>query len=419
MKERLSDIRILYVRELRSALRERNIIINSILLPIFLYPAMLWIGYSGITFVSGQSELVPSRVMFENLPRAHTDFTELIESEETLESATNSDPEAAIREGSLDLLVRFLQAEEDIPMFSDNFRVELVFDAAKDRSRTARSRVRRHLNDYRQTYLLETAELAGVSPGELQQVWVEDRNIATGREMGQFILGLIVPMFLIIMLSVGGLYPAIDSTAGERENSTWETLMTIAPERSSILISKYLYVATMSFSAGMLNVAAMTFSMKAILTALVGDDVSGLTIRLPLASVPVIVLGAALMALFIAAGMMILASFARTFKEGQSMVGPFYIAMILPLMFLQVPDIEFTPTLAAVPIANVTLMFREAIAGIYQWPQIGITIAVEVVTIALALAAAAKVLQYEDFVLGGYSGSFGKFFKQRLMARSR
>ncbi len=64
-------------------------------------------------------------------------------------------------------------------------------------------------------------------------------------------------------------------------------------------------------------------------------------------------------------------------------------------------------------------MFREAIAGIYHWPQIGITIAVEVVTIALALAAAAKVLQYEDFVLGGYSGSFGKFFKQRLMARSR
>ena len=419
MKERLSDIRILYVRELRSALRERNIIINSILLPIFLYPAMLWIGYSGITFVAGQSELVPSRVMFENLPRAHTNFSELIESEETLEPATTSDPEAAIREGSLDLLVRFLQAREDIPMFADNFRVELVYDASKDRSRTAQTRLRRHLNDYRQTYLLETAERAGVAPGELQQMWVEDRNIATGREMGQFILGLIVPMFLIIMLSVGGLYPAIDSTAGERENSTWETLMTVAPERSSILISKYLYVATMSFSAGMLNVAAMTFSMKTILTALVGEDVSGLTIRLPLASVPVIVLGAALMALFIAAGMMILASFARTFKEGQSMVGPFYIAMILPLMFLQVPDIEFTPRLAAIPIANVTLMFREAIAGIYHWPQIGITIAVEVVTIALALAAAAKVLQYEDFVLGGYSGSFGKFFKQRLMAQSR
>ena len=419
MRERVADIRTLYVRELRSALRERNIVINSILLPIFLYPLMLWIGYSGITFVAGQSDLVPSRVMFDNLPVAHSGFSELIESEDTLESTTTSDPEAAIRDGSLDLLVRFLEPREDIPMFADNFRAELVYDASKDRSRTAQTRLRRQLSDYRQTYLLKTAEEAGVAPGELQQLWVEDRNVATGREMGQFILGLIVPMFLIIMLSVGGLYPAIDSTAGERENSTWETLMTIAPARSSILISKYLYVATMSFSAGMLNVAAMTFSMKTILTALAGDELSDLTMRLPLASVPVIIVGAALMALFIAAGMMILASFARTFKEGQSMVGPFYIAMILPLMFLQVPDIEFTPRLAAIPIVNVTLMFREAIAGTYQWSLIGITVAVEVATIALALAVATKVLQYEDFILGGYSGSFGKFFKQRLMARSQ
>ncbi len=419
MKERLSDIRILYVRELRSALRERNIIINSILLPIFLYPVMLWIAYSGITFVAGQSDLLPSRVMFENLPQAHSEFNEVIESEETLEAASTSDPEAAITDGSLDLLVRFLEADEEIPMFTDNFRAELAYDASKDRSRTAQTRVRRHLNDYRQAYLLESAERAGVAPAELQQLWIEDRNIATGREMGQFILGLVVPMFLIIMLSVGGLYPAIDSTAGERENSTWETLMTVAPGRSSILISKYLYVATMSFSAGMLNVAAMTFSMKTILTALVGDDVSELSMRLPLQSIPVIVIGAALMALFIAAGMMILASFARTFKEGQSMVGPFYILMILPLMFIQFPDIEFTPMLAAIPIVNVTLMFREAIAGTYQWPLIGITVAVEAVTIALAMAVAVKVLQYEDFVLGGYSGGFGRFFKQRFLARSR
>jgi len=419
MRERVADIRTLYVRELRSALRERNIVINSILLPIFLYPLMLWIGYSVITFVAGQSELVPSRVMFDNLPVAHSEFSALIESEDTLEPTTTSDPEAAIRDGSLDLLVRFLEPREDIPMFVDNFRAELVYDASKDRSRTAQTRLRRQLSDYRQTYLLKTAEEAGVAPGELQQLWVEDRNVATGREMGQFILALIVPMFLIIMLSVGGLYPAIDSTAGERENSTWETLMTIAPARSSILISKYLYVATMSFSAGMLNVAAMTFSMKTILTALAGDELSELTMRLPLASVPVIIVGAALMALFIAAGMMILASFARTFKEGQSMVGPFYIAMILPLMFLQVPDIEFTPRLAAIPIVNVTLMFREAIAGTYQWSLIGITVAVEVATIALALAVATKVLQYEDFILGGYSGSFGKFLKQRLMARSQ
>ena len=150
-----------------------------------------------------------------------------------------------------------------------------------------------------------------------------------------------------------------------------------------------------------------------------GEDVSGLTMSIPLGSIPVIVVGAALMALFIAAGMMILASFARTFKEGQSMIGPFYILMILPLMFLQVPDIEFTPRLAAIPVANIALMFREAIAGVYQWRLIGITLAVEIVTIAIALAL--KIIQYEDFIMGGYSGSrehrLSRFFKERVLRK--
>ncbi len=416
MKRRLSDIGLLYKRELRSALRERNIIINSILLPIFLYPAFLWVAYSGISFVAGQSEQMPSRVTLADLPVQHAAFRETLEAESTLELLAIRD-ERAIRDGTLDIIVRFDEAEETIPLFADNFQVTLVYDAAKDRSLLARSRLESHLNDYRQTYLLGVARQAGIEPAELQQFWIENRNVATGREMGQFILGLIVPMFLIIMLSVGGLYPAIDSTAGERENSTWETLMTVAPDRSSILISKYLYVATMSFAAGMLNVAAMTFSMKAVLTPLMGEDVSGLTMSIPLGSIPVIVVGAALMALFIAAGMMILASFARTFKEGQSMIGPFYILMILPLMFLQVPDIEFTPRLAAIPVANIALMFREAIAGVYQWRLIGITLAVEIVTIAIAIALALKIIQYEDFIMGGYSGSFSRFFKERVLRK--
>src|SRR5690606_3797657 len=99
-------------------------------------------------------------------------------------------------------------------------------------------------------------------------------------------------------------------------------------------------------------------------------------------------------------GMLILASFARTFKEGQSLVGPFYIAVFLPLLFLQAPDLELTPALALVPVVNVALMFREACAGIYQWDLIGITIAVEILSIAAALAVAVRILAHEDVVAG-------------------
>ena len=50
------DIKVLYCREVRSALRDRTIVTNSILLPIFLYPVLMWLVYTGITFISGQNE---------------------------------------------------------------------------------------------------------------------------------------------------------------------------------------------------------------------------------------------------------------------------------------------------------------------------------------------------------------------------
>jgi ABC-type Na+ efflux pump permease subunit len=114
---------------------------------------------------------------------------------------------------------------------------------------------------------------------------------------------------------------------------------------------------------------------------------------------------------------MILASFARNYKEGQSMVAPFYVALIIPIMFLQTPGIEFTRRLALIPVANVTMMIREAIQGIYHWRLIGITLVVEAVCVALALRVAMMVLKHEDFVMGSYTGSFGKFAKERLLNR--
>lgn len=50
------DVRILYVREIRSALHERNILFNAVLMPLFLYPLFLWLMYTGISFVMGQTD---------------------------------------------------------------------------------------------------------------------------------------------------------------------------------------------------------------------------------------------------------------------------------------------------------------------------------------------------------------------------
>ncbi len=81
------------------------------------------------------------------------------------------------------------------------------------------------------------------------------------------------------MVAVGCLYPAVDTTAGEHERGTWETTLTLAASRFSIVIAKYLYVTTMGFIAGLLNLTAMTLSMGSVLAPLMARGEGGDRLR--------------------------------------------------------------------------------------------------------------------------------------------
>jgi sodium transport system permease protein len=413
------DIGILYRREMRCALRERSIIVNSIVLQIVLYPALLWLVYTGILFVQGQTEGFTSRLMLRGLPGEHRLLKQDLERDDRLAITTSKDPESDLRNGSLDLLVEFLPpAPQDAPL-EGNFQVRLKYDESKDRSTMALERISEIIDRYRDHFLGEEGRKLGLLPQRLQPVWVTTKNVASSRQMGEFLLGRMLPLFLIIMLNIGSMYPAIDSTAGEREKSTWETTMTFATSRANVVAAKYLYVSTMAAFAGILNLAAMLLTVKAVLAPILADQAEQFTFRIEASSVPLILLVDVLLALFVAAGMMILASFARNFKEGQSLVSPFYIAVFLPVLFLQVPGLQLTPVTAAIPVVNVAIVFRDAISGIYNWPLIGLTLAVEVACIALLLWLATAVLRHEDYVIGSYGGNLGRFLKERLLGPGR
>src|SRR5437763_5586766 len=98
------DIRVLYCRELRSALRDRTIVTNSILLPIFLYPLIMWLVYTGITFVSGQNEEMKSHIMLKNLPAAHAVLRNEFEADKSIILTSSADPAGDVRTGRLDAL---------------------------------------------------------------------------------------------------------------------------------------------------------------------------------------------------------------------------------------------------------------------------------------------------------------------------
>ncbi len=416
MDLRWQDIRLFYVRELRGALRERGIIVNSILIPLLLYPIMLWLMFLALTFARGQEERFVSRLAWVGEARPAVLEKELGDAKkvEWLEGFSEASGRQAIRDAQLDLLI----AAEADPSFAGNLRLHLVFDASKERSAKAHDRLLVAAGNYRGLVLESEAQARALSPEAWQQVHLQMDNVSTDREMGAFILGLIGPMLMVFMIGIGTFYPAVDSTAGERERSTWETTFTTAASRASILFAKFLYVASMGLVAALLNLAAMAFSLPMILAPLLEQGDEKLTFAVPWTSLPLVVLAAALLALAMAAAMMILATFARTFKEGQSMVAPVYMLSILPAILVSSPDLQLTAGWALVPVANIVLLFRDAITGVFNWPLIGLTLLVQAALVFFCLFLARQVLRFEEVMIGSYGGNFQRFLKEKLM-RSR
>ena len=419
---RWREVRILYLRELRAALREKMIVTNSIVLPVVLYPFILWAMFTGIVFVQGQTEGFVSRVVIQGLPAAHAALGRQIERDDRFEfrkvSLTQTEAERQIREGDLDALVVFAPAPGEGEGLPDNFAATITCDAAKERSAGARDRVKGMIVRHREAWLKRESGRLGVTPSAWQSFTIQERNVASSRQMGSFLMSMMLPMFFVIMVAIGCFYPAVDATAGERERNTWETLMSLAASRGSIVTAKYLYVATMGCVAGLLNMAAMALSMRPMLSPLLARAGETLDFSISPGAMLVGVLGALLLSGFVAAGMMIFASFARTFKDGQSMITPFYLIVMMPILIVNGPGVKLSWPLAFLPVGNIALMMREALTGSFPWPQIAVTVLVSLLLILASLRLATAILRFEDVVIGSYGGSLQKLLRDRLLRRA-
>jgi sodium transport system permease protein len=408
---------VLYVREVRSAFRDRTIFVNGIVVPVVLYPFLLWVTLTGITFVRGQTSDLTARVAAFGLER-HPALR--IELEAGSRLALVPFPSAAaaaagVKEGALDAALEILPPDRA----GGVLRARITWARSKERSAAARDRLAALLDRTREAAFRREGEARGLSGPAWNLFTLEERNVASGREMGRFLLGLLLPVLFVVMVSAGCFYTAIDATAGERERSTWETLMTSAAPRSSIVAAKYLTVVSFGFLSGVLNLAAMALTMRPVVSPLMARPGEGLDFTLPAAGVPVIVLGTLLLAGFLAAAMLLLSAFAKTFKEGQAMLTPFTLLVMLPVGFLAVPGIELTAPLALVPVVNVSLVVREAVSGVFHWTEVAIAVGSSILVIAATLRLVSLVLGAEEVVTGTAQGGAAAFLARLAGRRTR
>jgi hypothetical protein len=213
------QVGVLYTREMRAALRDRTIVVNSVLIPIFLYPFILWLAFTGIMYVQGQTEGFVSRVVARGWPKGHPGLRRSLERDEKIQLVKADGPaseiERKLKDGELDAWIEFLPATNAPPAYGGNFRARVSFNESKERSETARERLASILDRYREDWLRREGGVLGISPPEWRVFNLSTRNLASGKQMGAFILGRMLPLLFVIMVAVGCFYPAVDSTAGE------------------------------------------------------------------------------------------------------------------------------------------------------------------------------------------------------------
>jgi len=201
----------------------------------------------------------------------------------------------------------------------------------------------------------------GVDPLVLSAIALHDVDVATPAARSVLALGTLSYLVLITMLA-GGMYLAIDSTAGERERGSLEPLLTVPVNRSHLIYGKILAAAAFMLLSLTLTVTALAISLR-----FVGLERFGMSINFgPLtalamigACAPLVLLGAALMT--------VVASFTRTYREAQTYNALVLLVPTVPLVFAGVLSLQPTPALMLVPSLSqhfliMSLLRNEAIA---------------------------------------------------------
>ena len=99
--------------------------------------------------------------------------------------------------------------------------VQLVTDGSERGDAPAIGRVRAALGAWASTLAGQRLQLRGIDPRVVSPLAMDDVDVSTATGRSLILLG-IVTYFLLFWILTGGLYLAIDATAGERENPVQE-----------------------------------------------------------------------------------------------------------------------------------------------------------------------------------------------------
>jgi sodium transport system permease protein len=345
---------IVMLKELRESLRDRRTLLTSLVFgpvfaPLFFVLVLkLTLAHS----VAAQDEATP--VTIANAAAAPNLVQQLRENglEVTLRDGTEQEIRAWITGADGLVVLRIPDTFGERFAAGQPAAVMIYADGSNARAEQRSTRVNQAVAGYSAMIAALRLQARGVSPTVVRAVVVDNVDVSTPSARATLLLGMLSYVILLVTL-LGGLYLAIDATAGERERGSLEALLTVPAAREQLIYGKVAAAAIMMILALALVITWITVALRFVpletfgMTANFGPDVA---LRVFLVTLPFALIGAALLT--------VIASFTRSYKEAQSWLGIVMLVPTVPIAIASVLAVQPSAMLMLVPSLSQHLLIQ-------------------------------------------------------------
>jgi len=388
--------RTVFIKELREMLRDRRSLLVAFVVPLLIMPVIFVIV--ALTAKNRErtdrEEVLPvgliNTVAIPGLPEAIGARTNI----QPRSFAVREDAEAAMREQKIRAILIVPIESEGAFAEGRAAPAEVVYDGASDKSRTARDRLEHVLREVEKAEQLRRLEARGLNRTLLEPFELKSTNLATPRRTGGFVLGSILPYFVILWTVVGGMNAAFDLCAGEKERGTMETLLVSSASRRQIIAGKVGAVWCLSLASALFSLIGLVVSLSGTFRAIA--HVGGDPIEVSYGSIAAALVTVIPLALMMSSVLLVISTFARNQKEAQTYVFPVSMSVIVAAMLSTILGQENSIALALVPVLNTALAMKQVLAGIFNAPFLALSLATSVLYALLTLKLAVSMFERES-----------------------
>lgn len=280
----------------------------------------------------------------------------------------------------------------------NNNKYTLNYNMSSDKGGYASNLASNYLSIYKEYLQTEKLTNNNLNPNDfLNIIEIEEIDLSTESYFANYIVSYAF-MFILMAITVSATYPATDSTAGEKERGTLETLLTFPIKSRDIIIGKLLSVTISSIVTGILSLILAIISFQVINNMFSIYETIPVTMSINTILISVIII--IMYSLFISGLSIAIASMSKTFKEAQSALTPLTFLAMFPGLIAFMVGIPTTRAYSIIPFLNFSMIFSDVSAGNMNIINIALMIISTIVYISIIIWYIIKEYKSEKVLFG-------------------